>query len=107
MLSFDRDHLLAFALVLLAAVGGLLGSLVRMIEAKEQIRWVTVTVETLASGFAGVLVVLLCNYLTLDIRLTGVIVGVCGWVGGRTAMVWLEKRVKPVVTGPQPNADEV
>ncbi len=99
MLSFDREHLLAIVLVLLAAIGGLLGSLVRMIEAKKKIMWIVVMIETMASAFAGVLVVMLCNYLTLDIRLTGVIVGVCGWVGGRTAMVWLEKRVKPVVEG--------
>lgn len=99
MLSFDREHLLAIGLVLLAAIGGLLGSLVRMIEAKKKIMWIVVMIETMASAFAGVLVVMLCNYLTLDIRLTGVIVGVCGWVGGRTAMVWLEKRVKPVVEG--------
>lgn len=101
MLSFDREHLLAIGLVLLAAIGGLLGSLVRMIEAKKKIMWIVVMIETMASAFAGVLVVMLCNYLTLDIRLTGVIVGVCGWVGGRTAMVWLEKRVKPVVEGGQ------
>lgn len=101
MLSFDREHLLAIGLVLLAAIGGLLGSLVWMIEAKKKIMWIVVMIETMASAFAGVLVVMLCNYLTLDIRLTGVIVGVCGWVGGRTAMVWLEKRVKPVVEGGQ------
>lgn len=99
MMPFDRETWLAFFLVLLAIVGGLIGSLVRMIEAKEKIKWVVVLIETLASGFTGVIVVLLCSYLDLDIRLTGVIVGVCGWVGGRTAMLWLEKRVRPVVEG--------
>jgi hypothetical protein len=92
----DRDMWL---FVLLAAVGGLLGSMVRGLDSKDGIRWLVVLVETLASAFAGIIVMLLCQYENLDIRLTGVIVGVCGWVGGRTAMVWMEKRVRRIIGG--------
>lgn len=96
---FDRDQWLLAWLILLAAIGGLLGSVIRMLETGDNVRWLVVTVETFASAFSGVIVMLLCQYLDLDIRLTGVIVGVCGWVGGRTSMVWLEKRVRRVLEG--------
>lgn len=98
-MHFDRDWWLAVLLVLLAALGGFLGSLIRAFDSKEKVQRMVIFVETAASGFAGVILTLLCNYLELDMRLTGVIVGVGGWVGGRTAMMWLEKRVRRILDG--------
>ena len=86
-------------LILLACTGGMLGAVVRMVDGKEKINWFVVMVETAASGFSGVIVMLLCQQLTLNLQWTGIIVGVCGWVGGRTTMLWLEKRVRKVVEG--------
>ena len=86
-------------LILLACAGGMLGAVVRMVDGKEKINWFVVTIETAASGFSGVIVMLLCQQLTLNLQWTGIIVGVCGWVGGRTTMLWLEKRVRKVVEG--------
>lgn len=86
-------------LILLACIGGMLGAVVRMVDGKEKINWFVVTIETAASGFSGVIVMLLCQQLTLNLQWTGIIVGVCGWVGGRTTMLWLEKRVRKVVEG--------
>lgn len=96
---FDREWWLAVLLVFLAAVGGFLGSVIRATDGKTPLKWTVVGIETLASAFSGVIVMLLCDYLTLDIRMTGVVVGVCGWVGGRTAMMWLEKRVRRILDG--------
>lgn len=86
-------------LLLLACAGGMLGAIVRMADAKQKIDWFVVAVETAASGFSGVIVMLLCQQLSLNLQWTGIIVGVCGWVGGRTTMLWLEKRVRKVVEG--------
>lgn len=86
-------------LVLLAAVGGLIGSTIRMLDQKCKISWFVVAVETLASAFSGVIVMLLCQALGFSLQWTGVIVGVCGWFGGRTTMLWLEKRVRKIVEG--------
>ena len=85
--------------ILLACAGGMLGAVVRMVDGKEKINWFIVTIETAASGFSGFIVMLLCQQLTLNLQWTGIIVGVCGWVGGRTTMLWLEKRVRKVVEG--------
>lgn len=70
-----------------------------MLDAKEHINWFVVFVETLASAFSGVIVMLLCQALGFNLQWTGVIVGVCGWFGGRTTMLWLEKRVRRIVEG--------
>lgn len=96
---FDRDWWLAVFLITLAAVGGCLGSMIRMLDSEPKIRWSIVIVETLASAFSGVIVMLLCQALGLSVQMTGVIVGVCGWFGGRTTMLWLEKRVRRVLDG--------
>ena len=86
-------------LLLLACAGGLLGSMIRMLDAKQKIDWFVVAIETVASGFSGVIVMLLCQALALNLQWTGIIVGVCGWFGGRTTMLWLEKRVRKVIEG--------
>jgi|SRR5690606_10270200 len=85
--------------LILAALGGTIGSMIRMLDAKQQINWFVVCVETLASAFSGVIVMLLCQALGFNLQWTGVIVGVCGWFGGRTTMLWLEKRVRRIVEG--------
>lgn len=95
----DREAFYALMLVLLAAVGGLLGSAIRMLDTSESIQWGVIIIETLASAFSGVIVMLLCQALGLSIQMTGVVVGVCGWFGGRTTMLWLEKRVRHILEG--------
>lgn len=85
--------------VLLAALGGFLGSMIRTLDAGLRFNWVVVLLETAASAFAGVTVMLLCSYAGLDYRLSGAIVAVCGWFGGRITMGWLEQRVAKIVKG--------
>lgn len=88
-------------LILLAAVGGLIGSMLRMLDQNGKISWFLVMLEALASAFSGVIVMLLCQALGFNLQWTGVIVGVCGWFGGRTTMLWLEKRVRKIIEGEQ------
>lgn len=92
-------YLTTILFLLLAALGGAIGSMIRMLDAKQHISWFVVCVETFASAFSGVIVMLLCQALGFNLQWTGVIVGVCGWFGGRTTMLWLEKRVRRIVEG--------
>lgn len=92
-------YLTTVLFLILAALGGMIGSIIRMLDAEEHINWFVVFVETLASAFSGVIVMLLCQALGFNLQWTGVIVGVCGWFGGRTTMLWLEKRVRRIVEG--------
>lgn len=86
-------------LILLASIGGLIGSMLRMLDQNGKISWFLVMLEALASAFSGVIVMLLCQALGFNLQWTGVIVGVCGWFGGRTTMLWLEKRVRKIIEG--------
>lgn len=97
--QFKEWYLTTILFLILAALGGLIGSMIRMLDAKEHINWFVVFVETLASAFSGVIVMLLCQALGFNLQWTGIIVGVCGWFGGRTTMLWLEKRVRRIVEG--------
>lgn len=94
-----KDFWVIALLLLLSAIGGLLGSIIRQIDSKQPFNWIIIVIETAVSAFGGVVVMLLCSYLELDYRLTGAVVAVCGWFGGRTTMLWLEHRVKRVVKG--------
>lgn len=97
--EFRAWYLTALLFTLLAAIGGMVGSMIRMLDDRGNIVWFVVIVETVASAFSGVIVMLLCQALGFNLQWTGVIVGVCGWFGGRTTMLWLEKRVRRIIEG--------
>ena len=77
-----------------AAFGGLLGYALRMMDAGLQVsRW-RALIESLAAGFVGILVMLLCQALQLSPQWTGVVVGVCGWLGATASIRMLERVVR-------------
>lgn len=97
--QFKGWYLTTVLFLMLAAFGGLIGSVLRAIDTNERVNWFVVIVETMASAFSGMLVILLCQALGMSLQWTGLVVGVCGWVGGRTTMLWLENRVRKIVQG--------
>jgi predicted anti-sigma-YlaC factor YlaD len=52
-----------------------------------------VVFEMACAAFAGVLVMLMCQAMNMSVQWTGVVVGVCGWLGGAAAMRLLERVV--------------
>lgn len=79
--------------VLFAAIGGALGGIMRRLEAKQEVKFWAIALEGAVSAFAGMLIVLLCQAMELSWQWTGVVVGVCGWIGGRATMTLLERIV--------------
>lgn len=77
----------------LAAFGGFMGTILRAQHEDRKFSWKRVFVETTASGFVGLLVMLVCNEMNLSERWTGVIVGVFGWLGANASIVMLEKLI--------------
>lgn len=77
-----------------AAFGGAMGHLIRSIHNNQKVSWSRSLVEAFAAGFVGVLVLLACQAMNLTEQWTGVIVGVCGWLGASTTIAMLENIVR-------------
>lgn len=65
----------------------------RSLDKSHPIGYGRASVEGLAAGFVGLLVMLVCNELSLSEQWTGVIVGVAGWLGANASIRMLEKQV--------------
>ncbi|MFC4256344.1 hypothetical protein GRI97_10545 [Altererythrobacter xixiisoli] len=78
---------------LLAAVGGLLGYVMREHDKGNPLSgWRAVT-EALSSGFVGFLVMLLCRAMGFDPLWSGFVVGIFGWLGASVSIRLLERLV--------------
>jgi len=77
-----------------AAFGGLLGYVLRAMDAGAAVSVWRAVVEALSAGFVGVLVMLICEATHLNAQWTGVMVGVCGWLGATASIRMLERIVR-------------
>lgn len=76
--------------IFLSMIGGCLGYLMRSFDSGEKPSLVRFLVEGFAAGFAGVLILLLCRAAGIGEEMTGVIVGVGGWLGASATIRKLE-----------------
>ena len=97
----------ALILGLFAATGGLLGYLMRTIDQDEKPNFYKGMVEFFASGFVGVIGMLLCKAFEFDVIWAGVICGVFGWMGAKSSIVLITNalRRKLGVSRDEPRAD--
>lgn len=79
---------------LFAAVGGFLGYVLRALDAGTRVSMWRAVIEAAAAGFVGVLVMLVCQATHLGPQWTGVMVGVCGWLGATASIRMLERVVR-------------
>ena len=78
----------------IAAVGGLLGYLMRALNNNWKITYGRAAVECASSGFVGILAMLACKALDIDWMWSGVIVGVFGWLGAEASIAVFTKLVR-------------
>lgn len=83
----------AIAYTAFASLGGALGHLMRTFD-KTTFSWARCTLESLAAGFVGLLMLLVCQAMNLSEQWTGVIVGVSGWLGANATIRMLETIVR-------------
>lgn len=79
--------------VALAITGGVLGYLMRALESGQKPSLSRFLVEGFSAGFAGLLILLLCRVGGVGEEMTGVIVGVGGWLGASATIRKLEPLV--------------
>lgn len=80
----------------LAVVGGILGYLMRTLENGQKPSLLRSLLEGLAAGFTGLLLLLLCQVSGIGPEMTGVIVGIGGWLGASATI----RRIEPFVFKP-------
>jgi len=78
---------------LLAALGGLLGYVMREHDKGNPLKAWRAATEALSSGFVGFLVMMLCFAMGLDPLWSGFIVGIFGWLGANVSIRLLERVV--------------
>lgn len=100
----------AAAYTAFSAIGGMLGFTMRAIDGKqkEKFSFLRCIVEGAAAAFVGLLVLLICEAMNLSPQWTGVIVGVCGWLGASATIRMLETVVRNKLgAGPPPEVEDV
>lgn len=76
-----------------AFFGGVMGYIMRCLDRKQAVSPLRTFVEGGAAAFVGIIVMLLCQAMNLSPQWTGVIVGVCGWLGATATIQMLERLV--------------
>lgn len=90
----DNWFLRSLSYCAFSALGGMLGFLMRAHNKQEKINYGRCALEGLGAAFVGMLVLLVCEAMKLSPQWTGVIVGVCGWLGATATIVMLENVVR-------------
>jgi hypothetical protein len=86
--EFNFAHSVGYAAF--ASLGGMVGYVLRTMDANRPISVQRLCVETFAAGFVGLLAMLVCNAFELASNWTGVIVGMSGWLGATASMRLIE-----------------
>lgn len=100
----DNWWMKATAYVAFSAVGGMLGFCMRQVDRKEPFSFLRCLLEGAGAAFVGLLVLLICQAMNLSPQWTGVIVGVCGWLGASATIRMLESLVRNKL-GATPNVE--
>ena len=95
----------AIAIVLFAALGGLLGYLTRAADTGEPITLRQLWIKGAGAGFAGCLVFLACQAAGFDWVVTGILGGLAGWMGAEATIHILTEMVRKRL-GLKPEAKE-
>lgn len=83
-----------------SAIGGMVGFTMRSADAKQPFNFLRCVLEGAGAAFVGVLVMLLCEAMKLSPQWTGVVVGVCGWLGASTTIRILESVIRNKLGAP-------
>lgn len=79
--------------IVIAAVGGVLGHMMRRVRSQQIITVGETALQGVVAAFAGFLVLLGCRSLGVPSDISGVLVGLCGWLGGDASLMLMQSYV--------------
>lgn len=79
------------ALALFAAVAGVLGHVMRKMDAGEPVTFWPTFIQGVSAGFVGLLVMWICQGAGLSQQWTAVTVGVSGWLGASATIQVIQR----------------
>lgn len=88
-----------------AGFAGAVGYIMRTLNENKSFLWRRVLLEAFGAAFVGFLVYKLCLALDLSPHWTGVVVGVCGWLGSSATIQMLEPVIRRAI-GAKDHADK-
>lgn len=90
--------------VSIAAVGGVLGHMMRKLGNQQPIQAGETILQGVGAAFAGYLVLLGCRSANIPPDISGVIIGLCGWLGADATLMLLQTYIyKKLNIGVEPN----
>lgn len=90
----NEDWIRYIGLVLLSAIGGVLGHMMRTLDSGERVRLGRTLLEGTSAAFVGVMILLACEANGVDGLYTGVIVALSGWAGAGASIQLMDTFVR-------------
>lgn len=76
--------------VVVAAIGGILGHLMRKFSRGQPVSLAETLLQGVSAAFAGYLVLLACRASGAPTEVSGVLTGLCGWLGADASLMVLQ-----------------
>ncbi|MBK5416163.1 phage holin family protein [Pseudomonas sp. TH31] len=87
------ELLRSWVYVAIAAVGGVLGHMMRRLGTNQRIRIGETILQGVGAAFAGYLVLLGCRSIYAPPEISGVAIGLCGWLGADATLMLLQSYI--------------
>jgi hypothetical protein len=84
------DLIRSWMYIMIAAIGGVLGHMMRRLGSHQPIRIGETVLQGVGAAFAGYLVLLGCRSLNIPPDASGLIIGLCGWLGADATLMLLQ-----------------
>jgi hypothetical protein len=79
--------------IAIAATGGVLGHMMRRLGSGQKIHIGETILQGVGAAFSGYLVLLGCRALAVPSEISGVVIGLCGWLGADATLMLLQSYI--------------
>lgn len=92
-IDLASEFIKSWVYIVIAATGGVLGYMMRRLGSGQQIHVGETILQGVGAAFAGYLVLLGCRALAVPSEVSGVVIGLCGWLGADATLMLLQSYI--------------